>query len=94
MTETQSHDGGPRGAQALVEALQLQHRAQERTAEPTSRRRGKRRKGDIIDLDNRQVIRSRRRRIFMVLLVVEAIVAVIAVGVLVAYLVLEGDTLQ
>ena len=93
MTETPSHDGGQRGTQALVEALQLQHLAQERITDPASRR-GKRRKGDVIDLETRQVVRSRRRRIFMILLAVEAIVAVVAVAVLVAYLVLEGETLQ
>ena len=44
-------------------------------------------------MEQRSIVRSRRRRIFMTLLVVEAIVAAIAVGVLVAYVLLQGDNL-
>jgi hypothetical protein len=95
VTEQMQREEGPaqRGSQALSEALRLQVAARERAAAP-ARRHGKRRKGDVIDLEQRTVIRSRGRRWLMVMLVLEAIVAVIAVGVLVAYLVLEGDTLQ
>ena len=71
----------------------MQRAAQERALGPAPKR-GKRRKGDVIDLDQRSMTRSRRRRIFMTLLVVEAVVAVIAVGVLVAYVLLQGDQIQ
>ena len=82
-----------RGSQALADSLQLQRAAQERTQGPTPKR-GKRRKGDVIDLEQRLVVRARRRRIFMILLTLEAIVAAIAVAVLVAYLLLQGDDLR
>lgn len=95
MTE-QTHRRGSderRGIQALAESLQLQKSVQQR-ANVATPRRGRRRKGNVIDLTQLAVTRSRRRRIFMTLLVVEALVAVMAVSVLVVYLVLQGDTLQ
>jgi len=82
-----------RGSQALTEALQLQVAARERSAAP-QHKHGKRRKGDVVDIEQGTITRPRRRRLLMVLLVLEAVVAVIAVAVLIAYLVLEGDTLQ
>ncbi len=92
--QAQRPDGDERrGSQALAESLQLQRAAQERAQGPAPKR-GKRRKGDVIDLEQRTLVRTRRRRIFMTLLVVEAIVAVIAVGVLVAYVLLQGDQLS
>jgi len=81
-----------RGSQALADSLQLQRAAQKRAVAATGR--GRRRKGEVIDLDQMTVVRTRRRRIFMTLLVVEAVVAVIAVGVLIAYLLLQGDQIQ
>jgi Flp pilus assembly protein TadB len=92
--QVQRPDGDERrGSHALAESLQLQRAAQERAQAP-ARKRGKRRKGAVIDLDQRTVVRSRRRRIFMTLLVVEAIVAVIAVVVLVAYVLMQGDQIN
>ena len=79
------------GSQALADSLQLQRAAQKRAMAATGR--GRRRKGDVIDLDQMTVVRTRRRRIFMTLLVVEAVVAVICVAVLVAYLYFEGETI-
>ena len=83
----------PRGSDALSEALQLQEVVRRRSTE-TGKRRGKRRKGAVVDLEARTITKSGRRRWLMVLLLVESIIAVIAVGVLIAYLLLEGDTLQ
>ena len=92
--QAQRPDGDERrGSQALAESLQLQRAAQERAHSPAPKR-GKRRKGDVIDLDQRSLIRSRRRRIFMSLLIVEAIVAIIAVAVFVSYVYLQGDQIQ
>ena len=84
-----------RGSQALADSLQLQRAAQKR-AVAAATGRGRRRKGEVIDLDLKTstIKATRRRRIFMTLLVVEAIVAVIAVGVLVAYVLLQGDQIQ
>jgi len=83
-----------RGSQALADSLQLQRAAQKRAVAATGR--GRRRKGEVIDLDlmTSSIKATRRRRIFMTLLVVEAIVAVIAVGVLVAYVVMQGDQIN
>ena len=83
------------GSQALADSLQLQRSAQKR-AVAAATGRGRRRKGEVIDLDLKTstIKATRRRRIFMTLLVVEAIVAVIAVGVLVAYVLLQGDQIQ
>jgi hypothetical protein len=89
----QSEGPAQRGSQALTDALRLQNSARERAAAP-ARKHGKRRKGDVVDLEQMTITRSKGRRWLLVLLVIEAIIAVIAVGVLVAYLVLEGDTLQ
>ena len=92
--QVQRPDGDERrGSQALADSLQLQRAAQERATGPTPKR-GKRRKGDVIDLDQRSIVRGRRRRIFMTLLVVEALVALLAVGVLIAYVLLQGDQIQ
>jgi len=92
--QAQRPDGDERrGSQALAESLQLQRAAQER-AHGRAPKRGKRRKGDVIDLERGLVIRSRRRRIFMTLLVVEATVAALAVAVLVAYVLLKGDSIR
>jgi hypothetical protein len=89
-------ESGPqqRGSQALADSLQLQRAAQKRAAAASGR--GRRRKGEVIDLDLKTSTAkaTRRKRIFMTLLVVEAIVAVIAVGVLVAYVLLQGDQIQ
>lgn len=79
-----------RGSQALAESLELQRAVQVRAQGPAPKH-GRRRKGPVIDLDQRAVVRSRRRRVFMTLLVIEGLVAVIAVAVLVAYVLLQGD---
>ena len=73
------------GEHALADALKLQHSTQQRILAPGSKR-GRRRKGQVIDLDNRTVVRSGRRRWLMALLVVEALVAAVAVAVFVIYL--------
>lgn len=73
-----------RGSQALEDSLKLQRSAQQRASVAAGR--GRRRRGDVINLDERTVTRHRRRRIFFVILVVEALIAALAVGVLVAYL--------
>jgi hypothetical protein len=92
--QAQPPDGDERrGSQALAESLELQRAAQQRTQGPAPKR-GKRRKGDVIDLDQRTVIRTRRRRIFMTLLIVEALVAVVAVVLLFTFLWTQGDTIQ
>src|SRR5829696_10233537 len=92
-----SAENGPqqRGSQALSDSLQLQRAAQKR-AIAAATGRGLRRKGEVIDLDLKTstLKATRRRRIFMTLLVVEAIVAVIAVAVLIAYVLLQGDQIQ
>ena len=46
-----------------------------------------RRKGNVIDLNNRTIRRPRRRRILMALLILEGSVAVVAVLFLVVFLV-------
>jgi hypothetical protein len=76
-----------------TDSLRLQQTTQER-ATTDGKRRGRRRKGQVIDLDMRLVVRTRRRKWLMVLLTVKALVAVIAVCVLVGYLVIHGHTLQ
>lgn len=82
------------GGQILADSLKLQQVSVQRAVTGGKGQRGRRRKGDVIDLENRQVIKSGRRRWLKWLLIVEAIIAVIAVSVLIAYLVLEGETLQ
>ena len=79
--------------QALADALKLQQNTQQRAATPT-KKRGRRRKGQVIDLDQRTFIRPKRRRALMVLLTIEAAVAVLAVAVLVVYLLTRGPQLS
>ena len=81
-----------RGGHALQEALHLQQMARE-NAEPGSKRSGRRRRGKVIDLDRRIVVNKRRHRLFMTLLWIEGFIATVAIAVLVAYLLLEGDSL-
>ena len=86
MTE-QLHEPAPdtrRGSRALKDSLRLQQAAQKR-AMSAATGRGRRRKGEVIDLDQLTVVRTRRHRIFMTLLVVEALVAVIAIVVFALY---------
>ena len=73
----------------MKDSLRLQEAAQKRAIRAASGR-GRRRKGEVIDLDQLTVVRSRRRRIFMTLLIVEALVAVVAIVVFVLYLA-SGD---
>ena len=82
-----------RGSQALAESLHLQQSIRDRER-AVQKKRGRRRKGPVIDLDERTVVRPRGRRMLFVILTVESIIAVLAVCVLVAYLWFEGDTLR
>lgn len=75
-----------RAEQVLSDSLRLQRSAR---AQQMPRGRGRRRKGDVIDLDRRTVARYRRHRAFMALLVLEALIAVVAVAVF-AYVVATG----
>jgi hypothetical protein len=93
VTESIRHDGEQRGSHALAEALQLQEAARQRTA-ATGKRRGKRRKGRVIDLDEMTMSTPKPYRWLKVVLLIESVIAVIAVGVLIAYLWFEGDQLQ
>jgi uncharacterized protein (DUF1501 family) len=86
------NDARENTGQALAEALKLQQNTQQRASAPKGR--GRRRKGQVIDLDQRTFIKPKRRRWLMAMLIAEALVAVVAVGILVGYLVLEGHTLQ
>jgi hypothetical protein len=79
--------------QALADALKLQHSTQQRILAPSSKR-GRRRKGHVIDLDQRTFIKPKRRKWLLALLVAEAAVAVIAVMILVAYIIAHGGNLQ
>ena len=85
------NDARENGGHALADALKLQQNTQQRASAPA--KRGRRRKGQVLDLDQRTFIKPKRRRWLMAMLIAEAIVAVIAVGVLVGYLVLQGDKL-
>ena len=68
----------PRGSEALAEALHLQEVVRNRSAAPPAgKHRGKRRKGDVIDLDNKVVVKTKRRWV-MIVLAVESVIAVIA----------------
>lgn len=73
------------GSQALADSLKLQRSAQKRVSAGASGR-GRRRRGDVINLDERTVSRSRRRRFFFAILFFEALIAAFAVGVFVVYL--------
>ncbi len=88
-----SDDKSRRGGHALEEALHLQQMARE-NAQPGSKRAGRRRRGEVIDLDRRIVVNKRRHRLFMVLLWIEGFIAAAAIAVLVAYMLLEGDSLR
>lgn len=78
-----------RGSRALAESLQLQETARERLTVGQNQR-GRRRKGDVIDLELRTLVRSRRRKLFFAFLTLEAVIAAIAIAVLIAYLA-SGD---
>ena len=75
-----------RAEQVLTDSLRLQRSA---ARAQQSRRRGRRRKGDIIDLDRKTITKRRRHRAFLALLFAEAVVAALAVAVFV-YFVLSG----
>ncbi len=79
------------GEHALADALKLQHSTQQRILAPVSKR-GRRRKGQVIDLDQRTFIKPKRRRLFQTFLVLEASAAVIAVAILVIYLLTHHNT--
>ena len=84
------NDARENGGHALAEALKLQQNTQERAATPT--KRGRRRKGQVIDLDQRTFIKPKRRRLFKTFLILEASAAIIAVAVLVGYLLTHSTT--
>jgi hypothetical protein len=77
--------------QALADALQLQHTTQQRVLAPGGKR-GRRRKGQVIDLDQRTFIKPRRGRALRWFLIAEGAAAVIAVAVLVGYLLMHRST--
>jgi hypothetical protein len=74
---------------ALADSLKLQQTTQQR-ATVDAKKHGRRRKGQVIDLDSRTIRRPRRRRVLLGLLVLEAAVAFIAVAIFIAYLVSHG----
>ncbi len=85
------NDARENTGQALADALRLQQNTQQRAATPT-KKRGRRRKGPVIDLDQRTFIKPKRRRLFKTFLILEATVAIIAVAVLVIYLFTHHST--
>jgi uncharacterized protein (DUF1501 family) len=85
------NDARENTGQALADALKLQQSTQQRAADD-GRKRGRRRKGKVIDLDKRTFIKPKGRRVFKTFLVLEASAAVIAVAVLVIYLYTHHST--
>jgi hypothetical protein len=77
--------------QALADSLKLQQTTQQR-AKSNGKTRGRRRKGEVLDLDKRTFIKPKGRRVFKTFLVIEASAAVIAVAVLVIYLLTHHST--
>jgi uncharacterized protein (DUF1501 family) len=77
--------------QALADALKLQQNTQQRASAP-AKKRGRRRKGPVIDLDQRTFIKPKRRRALKWFLIAEGTAAVIAVAVLVGYLLTHHNT--
>src|SRR6476646_4786746 len=70
------NDARENGGHALADALKLQQNTQQRAAAPPTKR-GRRRKGQVIDLDQRTFIKPKRRRALMWLLVAEGAAAAI-----------------
>jgi hypothetical protein len=85
------NDARENGGHALADALKLQHETQQRALAP-AKGRGRRRKGPVIDLDQRTFIKPKGRRLFKTFLVLEASAAIIAVAVLVIYLLIHHNT--
>lgn len=81
-----------RAEQVLSDSLRLQRSAVRAQLAP--RGRGRRRKGAVIDLDQRTFHRPRRRRLLMALLIAEAVVAAVAVVVLIVYLATTDGALR
>jgi hypothetical protein len=77
--------------QALADALKLQHTTQQRVLAPGGKR-GRRRKGQVIDLDRRTFIKPKRGRALKWFLIAEGTAAAIAVAVLVGYLLMHRNT--
>ena len=77
--------GRGRGSQALADSLRLQRSAQQRAMSKETRG-GRRRKGEVVDLDQRTISRNRRRRILLTALLLEALIAAVALAVFVVYL--------
>jgi hypothetical protein len=80
------NDAPENGGHALADALKLQQNTQQRVSAPT-KKRGRRRKGPVIDLDQRTFIKPKRGRALKWFLIAEGTAAVIAVAILVFYLV-------
>jgi hypothetical protein len=78
--------------QALADALKLQQNTQQRAAAPA--KRGRRRKGQVIDLDQRTFIKPKRRRALKWFLIAEGTAAVIAVSILILYLVTHPSSVS
>ena len=85
------NDARENGGHALADALKLQQNTQDRASTPT-KRRGRRRKGQVIDLDQRSFIKPKRGRALKWFLIAEGTAAVIAVAVLVGYLLMHHNT--
>ena len=85
------NDARDNGGHALADALKLQQNTRQRAA-GDGKKHGRRRRGQVIDLDKRTFIKPKRRRVFKTFLVIEASAAVIAVAVLVIYLVTHHNT--
>jgi hypothetical protein len=88
------HDAaGESTGQALADALKLQQNTQQRALAP-AKGRGRRRKGPVIDLDQRTFIKPKRGRALRWFLIAEGTAAVIAVAVLVGYLLTHHNTVS
>jgi hypothetical protein len=85
------NDGREGTGQALADALKLQQNTQQRVSDP-AKRRGRRRKGQVIDLDQRTFIKPKRGRALKWFLIAEGAAAVVAVAVLVYYLLTHSAT--
>ena len=87
------NDARENGGHALADALKLQHETQQRALAP-AKGRGRRRKGPVIDLDQRTFIKPKRGRALKWFLIAEGTAAVIAVAVLVGYLLTHHNTVS
>jgi uncharacterized protein (DUF1501 family) len=85
------NDARDNTGQALADALKLQQNTQQRASTP-AKKRGRRRRGPVIDLDQRTFIKPKRGRALKWFLIAEGTAAVIAVAILILYLVTHQST--